>query len=97
MKPHRLHVWPWLHPLGSLLLTDWLAITVGRHIFAWRDLDDGELAHEVAHVEQWRRHGLAFPVAYLADSLRCRRSGKRWYHDNRFEQEAREASRRRRA
>lgn len=92
MTPHRLHVWPWLRPIGSLLLTDWLAITIGRRIFTWRRLSDDELAHELAHVRQWQRHGLVFPLAYLADSMRCRRSGKRWYHDNRFEQEARATS-----
>jgi len=87
-----MHVWPWLRPIGSLLLTDWLAITVGRRIFTWRRLDDDELAHELAHVRQWQRHGFVFPIAYLADSMRCHRSGKRWYHDNRFEREARAAS-----
>ena len=87
-----MHVWPWLRVLGPLVLPDWLAITIGRRIFAWRNLDDLELAHELAHVEQWARHGFLFPLIYLADSLRVRRSGKRWYHDNRFEREAREAA-----
>jgi hypothetical protein len=92
MSSHRVHTWPWLRPAGRLLLPDWLAITIGRHIFAWRPMTDRELAHELAHVRQWQSHGLAFPVLYALDSLRARRAGRRWYHDNRFEAEAREAS-----
>ena len=94
MTTHRVHVWPWLRRLGPLLLPDWLAITVGSRIFAWRQLDEVELAHEVAHVRQWARHGIAFPLVYFADSLRVRRAGKRWYHDNAFEKEARDEAKR---
>ena len=39
--------------------------------------------------------GWRFPIAYLTDSLRARRAGKRWYDDNRFEKEAREVASRR--
>jgi hypothetical protein len=95
MTRHRLHVVPWLRRPGSLVLNDWLAITLGNRIFAWRPLTDAELEHELEHVRQWKRHGIAFPVAYLADSMRARRAGKRWYHDNRFETEARGAATRR--
>jgi hypothetical protein len=95
MTPHRIHVWPWLRLVGRLALADWLAITIGRHVFAWRPMTDAELAHELEHVRQWKRHGWLFPVAYLAASLGARRSGKRWYRDNRFEVEARKAARRR--
>ena len=94
MSEHRVHVWPWLRRFGALTIEDWLAITVGRRIFAWRQLNDVELAHELAHVRQWARHGVRFPLMYLADSLRARRAGKRWYHDNRFEREARQAAKR---
>ena len=94
MTPHRLHVVPWLRHIGSLVLPDWLAITIGSRILAWRPLNDVELAHELAHVRQWSRHGVAFPLIYLAHSLRARRTGKRWYHDNPFEKDAREAARR---
>ncbi len=76
------------------MLSDWLAITIGSRIFAWRPLNEAELAHELAHVRQWSRYGLAFPLVYFADSLRVRRAGKRWYHDNGFEKEARDAARR---
>jgi hypothetical protein len=92
MTAHRVHIWPWLRPAGRLLLRDWLAITIGRHIFAWRPMTDRELAHELAHVRQWQSHGLGFPIVYALASLRARRAGKRWYHDNRFEVEAREAT-----
>ena len=90
MTSHRIHVWPWLRVIGPLLLRDWLAITIGSRIFTWRQLDEAELAHELAHVRQWARHGIIFPLVYFADSLRVRRAGKRWYHDNAFEKEARD-------
>jgi hypothetical protein len=89
MSTQRVHVWPWLRRVGSLVLSDWLAITIGSRIFAWRLLSEEELAHELAHVRQWARHGALFPLVYFADSLRARRAGRRWYHDNRFEREAR--------
>lgn len=94
MTPHHLHVVPWLRRVGSLVLDDWLAITIGNRIIAWRPLNDAELAHELAHVRQWSRLGIGFLVAYFAHSLRARRAGKRWYHDNPFEKEARDAARR---
>lgn len=92
MTPHRVHVVPWLRRPGRMLLSNWLAITLGRHIVAWRPLTPGELEHELEHVRQWERHGIGFPLAYLADSVRARRTGKRWYADNRFEVEARVAA-----
>jgi hypothetical protein len=93
---YRLHVHPALRTLGRALMPNWLAISVGRHVWAWRPLTAPELAHELAHVAQWARHGLAFPFLYAFASLRARRAGKHWYEDNRFEVEARrEADRRR--
>ena len=92
MTGHRVVVVPWLRPLGRLLLRDWLAITLGRTVLAWRSLDERELEHELEHVRQWRRHGLVFPIAYLAESARARLAGGRWYHDNRFEEAARKAA-----
>jgi hypothetical protein len=71
-----------------MALPNWLAITIGRHIFAWRSMTEAELGHELVHVEQWARHGWRFPLLYLAASLRARRRGH-WYRDNRFEREAR--------
>lgn len=94
MSEHRVHTWPWLRRIGRRVLPNWLAITIGRDIFAWRAMDAEELAHELAHVRQWAGHGWRFPFTYLAESIRARRSGKRWYHDNRFEVEARQAARR---
>lgn len=92
MKPPRIHVWPWLRAPGRRLLPDWLAITLGRHVFAWRAMNERETAHELAHVRQWQRLGWRFPIVYLAASLRARSSGGHWYQDNRFEVEARAAA-----
>ena len=87
MTRHQVHVWPWLRLPGRLALRDWLAITIGRRMFAWRPMTDAELDHELEHVRQWRGQGGRFPVAYLAASIGARRAGKRWYHDNRYEVE----------
>jgi hypothetical protein len=92
MTPHRLHVWPWTRRAGRHMLPDWLAITLGGHVVSWRALSPAELEHELEHVRQWRRHGVFFPIAYLADSLRARRRGEHWYRDNRYEAEARRAA-----
>lgn len=89
MSGHRLVVWRWLRRPGGLVLRDWVAITIGRTIFAWRELTDEELAHELAHVRQWRAHGPLFPLAYLRASIAAARAGRNWYHGNRFEAEAR--------
>ena len=97
MTRHRVVTWPWLRGIGGLVLRDWLAITIGRTVFAWRALTDDELEHELEHVRQWGRLGVRYPLAYFAESLRARRVGGRWYHDNRFETEARAAARRKRA
>ena len=90
---HRLHVWPWLRHPGRLLLRNWLAITIGREVLAWRSLTERELSHELAHVAQWRRHGWTLPARYALASLRAWRAGKGWYRGNRFELEARSAER----
>lgn len=91
---HRVRVWPWLRRPGSMLLRDWLAITLGGQILAWRTLTDVELAHELEHVRQWRRHGPVFPVRYLLAAWAARRAGRHWYRDNRFETAARTAAKR---
>ncbi|HEU4862944.1 MAG TPA: hypothetical protein VFU44_04150 [Candidatus Limnocylindria bacterium] len=92
MTPHRVVVLPWLRLVGRFLIDNWLAITIGRTVFAWRPLNDVELEHELEHVRQWRRYGVAFPVVYLAAALRARRAGRSWYRDNRFEEDARKAA-----
>jgi hypothetical protein len=75
-----------------MLLRDWLAITVGSHVWAWRRLDSRELAHEMAHVRQWRRYGVAFVLRYVAASIGSWVAGTGWYRGNRFEIEARAAA-----
>jgi hypothetical protein len=74
------------------LLHGWLAITIGRHIWAWRDLDQAELAHELCHVQQWRRYGARFIARYARASWRAWRAGGDPYRDNAFEAAARRAT-----
>lgn len=63
------------------------AVTLGRTIVVNPDvrLTPGLLAHELAHVRQWRRDAL-FPLRYALASLR------HGYRENPYEVEAREAS-----
>jgi hypothetical protein len=83
------YVVPWLRRPGArLLVPNWLAITIGRRIFAWRPLDEVELAHELAHVRQWSRYGLLYIPRYLRASWRARRAGHDGYRDNPFERAA---------
>jgi hypothetical protein len=87
---HRLIVLPWLRVPGHyLLLPNWLAITIGHWIFAWRQLDPAELAHELTHLRQWRHYGLLFIPRYLRASWRAAipEDGNS-YRDNIFEREA---------
>lgn len=89
---HRVVVWPWLRRPGRLLLQEWLAITIGPLILAWRRLEPAELAHELEHVRQWRAHGPLFAARYLLESFRSWRAGTGWYRGNRFEAAARRAA-----
>jgi hypothetical protein len=86
---HSVHVVPWLRRLGRVLLPNWLAITIGRHIFAWRALEPAELRHELQHVRQWGQYGAGFPLRYVGASVKSLLSGGGWYQGNRFEVEAR--------
>lgn len=74
--------------MQRLVLPNWAAITIGRSIFAWRELTPVELAHELKHVEQWARHGVRFIPMYLRASWKAARAGRDRYWDNRFEKEA---------
>lgn len=86
---HRVIVLRWLkRPGHHLILPNWLAITIGRWIFAWRPLNDAELAHELTHVRQWRRYGLRFIPRYLRESWRAAAAEGDSYRDNIFEREA---------
>jgi hypothetical protein len=89
---YRQHVHPILRRPGKLLLRNWLAITLGGHIWSWRPLDAAELAHEVVHVEQWARHGWRYPLRYWWASVTAMRSRRSWYWDNEFERAARAAA-----
>lgn len=73
----------------SFFLPNWVATAVGSTIFAARPLSERELAHELIHVEQWRRYGIAFLPRYYWSSFAAWRAGGHWYFDNAFEVEAR--------
>ena len=90
---YKLMVLPWIRPfMQRLVLTDWLSITLGPVIITWRPLTAEELAHELAHVRQWRQHGLLYPWRYWRASEEAQAAGLDRYRDNAFEVEAREAS-----
>jgi hypothetical protein len=63
------------------------AVTLGRTIVVHPSarLTGPLLRHELAHVRQWRRHPLTFPLQYVWNHVRY------GYRDNPFEIEAREA------
>jgi hypothetical protein len=90
VPPYRLIVLPWLKPIGQrFIIPTWLAITIWRWIFAWRQLDDAELAHELTHVKQWRANGpILYIWRYMSESSRAKKAGKDRYRDNKFEVEA---------
>jgi hypothetical protein len=86
---YKLIVWPFLKgPMQRMVLPNWLAITVGKRIYSWRKLDDAELAHEITHVRQWKRYGIAYPIRYWSASRSASKGGGDRYRDNRFEREA---------
>ena len=89
---HRVVVLPILRPVAQrLIMPNWLAITIGRVIFAWRALDEAELAHELTHVRQWAENGFfTYIIRYMGESARAKAGGGDRYRDNRFEREARE-------
>ena len=76
--------------MQRFVLPNWTAITIGSRIFAWRELDEYELAHELKHVEQWRRHGIRFIPRYMSASSAAKKAGGDRYRDNEFEREAME-------
>ena len=86
---YTMHVWGWLRaPAQKLIMPDWLAITIGHHIFAWRELDDFELAHELVHVRQWSNNGILYIPRYFKASRDAAAAGKDRYRGNTFEVEA---------
>ncbi len=89
----HVHVRPRLRPIGARLLPDWLAVTIGSHVWTWRHLNQVEMAHELAHVSQWRRYGSRLPVLYLVAAVRTKWTGGHWHRDNSFERAARAAER----
>jgi hypothetical protein len=76
---------PWLGGVLSRLGGPAAAVTLGRTIVInpGVTLTPGLLAHELAHVRQWRQDPL-FPIRYSLATLR------HGYHNNPYEVEARE-------
>ena len=73
--------------LAKLLLPKrYIAVTLGSRVYTpLQSLSAATLRHERAHVEQWKRHGIArFPFLYLWYHLR------HGYERNPFEVEARQ-------
>lgn len=69
------------------------AITLGHVVIGAGDEDlDHSRAHELVHVRQYERWGLAFFIAYAASSAWQLMRGRRAYWDNHFEVEARRLS-----
>jgi hypothetical protein len=68
------------------------AMTLGHVVLCIDDLDEETLAHELVHVAQWERWGIAFLPAYLVASLMARLRGGHYYRDNAFEVQARQIS-----
>jgi hypothetical protein len=68
----RVVVVPWLTPgVAAMTLGRWILVRRGR------EQDGGLIAHELVHVEQWRRQGVVpFLFRYLSDYLRLRLAGE---------------------
>jgi hypothetical protein len=80
----------WLPALAGLLAGmggPAAAVTLGRTIVVHPSVKVSSrlVKHELAHVQQWQEHPLAFPVRYVLNHLRF------GYTDNPFEVEARNA------
>jgi len=75
------------HPFGAMS-----AMALGHVIIAeHQGLSARVLTHELAHVRQAARWGMAFPFAYLASSAWAALRGRDAYWHNRFEIAARNA------
>ncbi len=77
------------HPFGAMC-----AMAIGHIVIAQRQgLTPRILTHELAHVRQAARWGIAFPVVYLAASAWALLRGQDAYWNNLFEIAARRAER----
>ncbi|HEX2050721.1 MAG TPA: signal peptide prediction [Actinomycetota bacterium] len=69
------------------------AITFGHVVLAVDDApEDALLEHELVHVRQYERWGVAYGPMYLAASVGALLRGGHLYRDNAFETEARRVS-----
>lgn len=75
----------WLAGFMMFLFRPVSAVTLRNTIVAYDKpvgtMSAGLLAHELVHVEQWRRYGWTFPIRYIWGL-------RRGYRDNPYEQEA---------
>jgi hypothetical protein len=86
----KLPKWLAHHPLGAMD-----AVTLGRVVLAVNPaVLHRTLAHELAHVRQFQRWGLIFPLAYSAASLWSLCKGQDLYWGNAFEVAARAVEKR---
>jgi len=71
----------------AVVLGVWGFVEVAQEVVegSARAVDDRLLRHELAHVRQWRREPVLFPVLYALEHLR------HGYRNNRYEVEARSA------
>jgi hypothetical protein len=68
------------------------AMTLGHVVLCVDHLDEGTLEHELVHVGQWERWGIALPLVYLASTLSALIRGEHYYRGNTFETQARNLS-----
>jgi hypothetical protein len=89
VQVRRSRLIPWLGGRFAGMGRAAAAVTLGRTILVRPGLrpDDRLLRHELAHVAQWNRHPLTFPILYVRAHIR------HGYHDNPYEIEARGAER----
>ena len=65
------------------------AITFGHVVLSVDELDERTFEHEMAHVRQYEKWGLAYGPAYGFSSLKALVRGRHFYRDNGFERAAR--------
>lgn len=74
------------------LIPNWAAAQTWGRIILLKYYDERLLSHEKVHVEQWKKLGFLFPLAYVLNSIIQIIKGKHPYFDNKYEVEARNKS-----
>lgn len=60
----------------------WRGMTVGHVVILNPDIEEGDLEHELVHVEQYGRLPLVYPAVYVVELMR------KGYRANKYEEEA---------